>query len=94
MTNIIKNALLAGLGIASLGRKKFLKVYESLIVEGERAKGEGPLFKSHLPKIELISEKLEDIVAQIMQKANLATRSQIEELNKKIDKLLKEARTR
>ncbi|MBE0433754.1 hypothetical protein IBX73_09875 [candidate division WOR-3 bacterium] len=94
MTGRIKNGLLAGLGIVSLGRKKFLKIYRELIKEGETAKDESELLKSHWNKLDDASEKVEGLAIRIIEKANLATKSQIDRLNKKVDKLLKEAKSR
>lgn len=94
MAGRIKNGLLAGLGIVSLSRKRFLKMYRELIKEGEAAKDESELLKSHWTMLDDASEKVEGLAIKIIEKANLATKSQIDKLNKKVDKLLKEAKSR
>ena len=94
MIGRIRNGLLVGLGIASLSKKKFLKVYKSLIKEGEAAKSKSEFLKRHWKKLDAASEKVEDLAVRIIEKANLATKSQIDELNKKIERLLKEAKSR
>lgn len=93
MAERIKNGLLVGLGIASLGKKKFLKVYKSLIKEGEAAKSKSEFLKRHWKKLDAASEKVEDLTVRIIEKANFATKTQLDELNKKIDKLLKEVKS-
>ena len=94
MAERIKNGLLAGLGIASLCRKKLHRIYKDLIKEGETAKDESEFLKSHWNKLDAASEKVEDLAIRIIEKANLATQSQIDKLNKKVDKILKEVKSR
>jgi len=94
MTGRINNALLAFLGIASFARKKILKLYETFIKEGAEVKEGSEFLKKRWSRIESVSLMMEDLITKAMEKTNIATRNQLDELNKKVDRLLKEAKTR
>jgi len=90
MREVIKDSFLVGLGIVALGRKKISKIYHNLKTEGEALKNEIPVIKRRWQKFETFSERMETIGQRIADRLNIATKSEISELNKKIEKLLKQ----
>ncbi|MEO0122519.1 MAG: hypothetical protein ABIL69_00750 [candidate division WOR-3 bacterium] len=90
MQEIIKNSILVGLGIAAVGRKKFKKVYETLKDEGEKFRDEIPVIQKRWQRIEMISDRMEQIGQKVMQRLNIATQKELSELSKKIEKILKQ----
>lgn len=94
MRERIRDGLLAGLGIVSLRKKEFQKVYQNLIKEGKEARDKSEFLKRHWNRLDTFSEEFEGLVAKIIEKANLVTRTQIDKLNEKIDGLIKETKSR
>ncbi len=90
MREVIKDSFLVGLGIVALGRKKISKIYHTLKIEGEALKNEIPVIKRRWQRFETFSERMETIRQKIADRLNIATKSEITELNKKIEKLLKQ----
>ncbi|MEO0128899.1 MAG: hypothetical protein ABIL02_01525 [candidate division WOR-3 bacterium] len=90
MQEIIRNSLLVGLGMAAVGRKKFKKVYKILRDEGEKFKDEIPVIQKRWQRIEMISDRMEQIGQKVMQRLNIATQKELSELSKKIEKILKQ----
>jgi len=93
MREVIKDSFLVGLGIVALGRKKISKIYHNLKTEGEQLKNEIPVIKRRWQNFEVFSERVEIIGRRIAERLNIATKSEISELNKKIEKILKQRST-
>ena len=90
MREIIKDSILIGLGIAALGRKKLTKVYRTLKAEGEAFSSEIPMIKKRWEKINTISDRIDELGQKLIKRLNIATREELSELNKKIEKILKQ----
>ncbi|MEO0136762.1 MAG: hypothetical protein ABIL39_05255 [candidate division WOR-3 bacterium] len=90
MREIFKNSLLVGLGVVGLGRKRLLRFYNTLKSEGETLKEEIPYLKRRWSKIESLSQKIDEMGTNLRERLNLATRRELAELNKKIEKFLKQ----
>jgi len=90
MRGIIRDTLLIGFGIASLGRKKLKNVYNILKTEGEAFKDEIPVIKKRWQKVETLSDRLDEMGQKFFQRLNIVTRTEFSELNKKIEKILKQ----
>uniref|UniRef100_A0A7V0Z7A0 Uncharacterized protein n=1 Tax=candidate division WOR-3 bacterium TaxID=2052148 RepID=A0A7V0Z7A0_UNCW3 len=90
MRAIIRDTLLIGFGIASLGRKKLKNVYNILKTEGEAFKDEIPVIKKRWQKVETLSDRLDEMGQKFFQRLNIVTRTEFSELNRKIEKILKQ----
>ncbi|MEO0096012.1 MAG: hypothetical protein ABIL46_01195 [candidate division WOR-3 bacterium] len=90
MHEILKNSLILGLGIAGLGRKKLSKIYNTLKAEGEALKEEIPGIKKRWQKFETTAERFDEMCQRIASRLNIATKAELSELNKKIERLLKQ----
>lgn len=90
MQTIIKNSLLIGLGIAAIGKKKLTRIYETLKDEGEKFKDEIPLLKKRWQRIEMISNRIDELGQKIIKKLNIATQTELSELSRKVEKILKQ----
>jgi len=89
MPGIFKNSLLVCLGIAALSRKKLFNIYDTLKSEGETLKNESPILKKRWQRLDIISEQLEKMSYRIVNRLNIATKAELTELNKKIERILK-----
>ncbi len=89
MREIVKNTLLIGLGIAAYSRKRLTKVLNTLKTEGEALKEELPVIKRRWHKIETFSQRIDEIGEKIISRLNIATKKEVSELNKKIEKFLR-----
>uniref|UniRef100_A0A7C4XES0 Phasin family protein n=1 Tax=candidate division WOR-3 bacterium TaxID=2052148 RepID=A0A7C4XES0_UNCW3 len=94
MKGRIRNGILAGLGMVSLSRKKFLKVYQDLIKEGEKARDESEFLKQKWQRLDSWAKEFENLTLKLIERANLATRGQLEKLNEKVDRVIKELKSR
>lgn len=88
--NIVRNALLAGLG----AQEKVKEFIDELVKKGELSESQGSkLVKSWMEKkdkgAEKLTKSLSDLVDKTLVKMNLPTKRDIEELNKKIEALSK-----
>ena len=98
MADLIKNAILAGLGILSLTREKAKSLAEDLIKKGELAKTEEAKFvKDLMEKAEKtggeVKKKIEETVEETIKKLNIPTRKDLDEIKEKLDKLIKKNKT-
>lgn len=93
MKEKIRNGLLAGLGIISLGKKKFIKVYRDLIKEGESFKEDNEFLKKNWQRFDTLAEKFEEFGTRFAERMNLATKSHLDKISEKIDRFLKETKT-
>lgn len=88
--DVIRNALLAGLGLQETV-KEFL---EDLVKKGELSESQGAkLFKEWSEKAgktsDLLSQNISDLVTKSLQKMNLPTKDEIERLNEEVRSLSK-----
>jgi len=92
MSEIIKNAVLAGIGLISLTREKAEEFAKELIKKGELSENEKAKFikdvlkQSEKSKTE-IEEKIEKTVETVMAKMNIPSKKEFEELKKKVEEL-------
>lgn len=98
MADLIKNTILAGLGILSLTREKAKSLAEDLIKKGELAKTEEAKFvKDLMEKAEKtgveVKKKIEETVEKTIKKLNIPTRKDLDEIKEKLDKLIKKNKT-
>ncbi|MGB9721480.1 MAG: hypothetical protein ACPL28_08395 [bacterium] len=90
MREIIRDTLLIGFGIAALGRKKLKNVYNTLKTEGEEFRDEIPAIKKRWQKVEMVSDRLDEMGQRFFRRLHIATQTELSELNKKIEKILKQ----
>jgi len=90
LSNIVRRALLAGLG----AQERVREFIDELVKRGELSKSQGAkIVKDWAEKADKRKEKfsrgLSEIVAKALEKMNLPTKNDIEELHKKVDTLSK-----
>jgi|GEM_PF-2708149 len=90
----IKKGLLASLGFIAITREKAQQIAQELIKKGEASsKDIGALANAILEKArkgrEAIELKIEEIIKKIIEKMDLPSRKELEELKKEIEKLKK-----
>lgn len=95
MTGLVEKGFLLGLGFLALTRERAEKVVEDLIEKGKLTREEAPkVLKDLLAKAEEEKKALEARVdaglERALQRVNLPTRKDLEEVNKKLDQVLKE----
>jgi polyhydroxyalkanoate synthesis regulator phasin len=95
MIDLLKNTMFLGLGLASLTKEKIEEVAKELIKKGQLSEKEGKDFIEDLSKRSKeagkeIKGKIEKGAADALKKMNLASRDELEELEKRIKKLEKE----
>lgn len=92
MSEIIKNAVLASIGLISLTREKAEEFAKELIKKGELSENEKAKFikdvleQSEKRKTE-IEEKIEKTVETVIAKMNIPSKKEFEELKKKVEEL-------
>lgn len=92
MSEIIKNAVLASIGLVSLTREKAEEFAKELIKKGELSENEKAKFikdvleQSEKRKTE-IEEKIEKTVETVIAKMNIPSKKEFEELKKKVEEL-------
>ena len=94
MSDLIKDAVLAGLGLLSLTHEKAEKLAKDLIKKGELSETEEAKFIRDLMKrAEKYSseaeKKIEKTVEKTFKKLNVPTRKDLDEIKEKLDKLTK-----
>ncbi|MEA2064979.1 MAG: phasin family protein [Patescibacteria group bacterium] len=97
MSNLIKQTILAGLGVFSLSREKAEEITKDLIKQGELAKTEEAKFvKNLMERVEKskgeMEKKTEKMVKKTLAKLNLPTRKELDELKAKVGRLTKKSR--
>lgn len=95
MSDLIKNIMLANLGIISVSKKKAEELARDLIKEGALSETEGAKFtKDLITKSEEISsdinKKIEETVAKSLKRLDLPTHRDLEDIKQKLDKLAKQ----
>ncbi|GAB6279088.1 MAG: hypothetical protein STSR0006_10910 [Lentimicrobium sp.] len=92
MADFFKNAILAGIGLASLTREKAEEFAKELINRGELSENDKAKFvkdvmdQTEKSKTEL-EKKIEKSLEEILAKLNIPTRKEFEELKKKVEEL-------
>ncbi len=90
MLELIKKTLLTGIGLAVVTKDKAENLVKDLVEKGELTENEGKDFissilaKSEQAKKDL-EERVETIVNKVLGTMNVATKADIERLEKKID---------
>lgn len=97
MFEALDKMLLAGLGALSMSRERAEKIFDEYVVRGQAEKEKRSGFvKELMANVEKTRKDLETLVAEQVQaavaKLHLATRDDVERLEKKLDKLLKQER--
>jgi polyhydroxyalkanoate synthesis regulator phasin len=94
MFDLMKKAMLAGVGLAAMTRDKVEEVVQELTEKGEMTEKEGKelvdelVKKSEKAKKDL-EEKIEGMVEKVLGKMNLATKDDIEKIEKRLKHLEK-----
>ena len=94
MFDIIKKAMLTGVGRAAMTRDKFEEMAKELTEKGEMTEKEGRelvdelVKKSEKAKKDL-ETKMEGIVEKVLEKMNLATKEDISKIEKRLKRLEK-----
>ncbi len=94
MSNLIKKTIFAGLGILSLSREKAEELAKELIKQGELAKtDEAKFVKDLMKRVEKnkaeVEKKTEEVVTKTVEKLNVPTRKELNDLKTSVDKLTK-----
>ena len=94
MSNLIKKTIFAGLGILSLSREKAEELAKELIKQGELAKtDEAKFVKDLMKRVEKnkaeVEKKTEEVVTKTVEKLNVPTRKEVNDLKASVDKLIK-----
>ncbi len=94
MLELSKKLLLAGIGAAVLTKERIEGIVRELIKQGEISKEEGiKLVKEVLQKGEemqkTLEAKIEVGINKAMERLNIPTRKEIQELREKLEKLIK-----
>ena len=94
MLELSKKLLLSGIGVAVLTKEKIEGIVRELIKQGEISKEEGiKLVKEVLQKGEEMQKTLETKIElginKAMERLNIPTRKEIQELREKLEKLIK-----
>jgi polyhydroxyalkanoate synthesis regulator phasin len=91
MLDIIKKTMLAGVGLTLMTKEKIEKIASELIEKGQMSEKEGKEFIDELIKKTEQTKKelettIENILKKLLDKMNLATKDDINKLEKKIQK--------
>ena len=94
MTDLIKNTVLAGLGVLSLTYEKAENLAKDLIKKGELSETEEAKFiKDLMEKAEKtgseVKQRIEKTVRETLKKLNIPTRKDLDEIKEKLDELSK-----
>jgi len=94
MPDLIKDMVLAGLGIMSLTYEKAESLAKDLIKRGELSETEEAKFIKDLMKragkySSETEKKIEETVEKTLKKLNIPTRSDLDEIKQKLDELSK-----
>jgi polyhydroxyalkanoate synthesis regulator phasin len=94
MLESLDKMLLAGMGAMTMTRKRAQKIFDDLVRQGQAARGGRDSFvKEIVDKAQKARKDLEATVArqvrQVMGKVDLASRGDVERLEKKLDAILR-----
>jgi polyhydroxyalkanoate synthesis regulator phasin len=93
MNEIIKKTLLTGLGLAFLTKEKIEEVTKEFVERGKLSQQEGEkLYDDLLAKAEEskeeVKKQIECITTETMKKMNLASRDEVQALEKRLQELI------
>jgi len=91
MLDMIKKTMLASVGLTLMTKEKIETIASELIKKGQMSEKEGSEFVDELIKKseqakEALETNIENIVKKLLDKMNLATKDDINKLEKKIEK--------
>lgn len=94
---MLKDIMLAGIGLISLTKDKAQEIASELVKRGEIAKNDESAFVNRIMKLaeeqtQKMKEKISDEVQKIMKSTNVVTRSEFEELKRRIETLEEQIR--
>lgn len=92
MIELIKKAMLTGLGMASLTKEKIEEIGRDFIDQGKLSQQEGEKLMEDLrarveESKEEIKKQIEERVEEVLKKMNLARSSEVEELKRQVKEL-------
>ena len=92
MDRLLRKLILSGIGAFALTQEKVEELVDELVKRGEVAWGEkddllGELIEKGKKQKAEVEKKIGEKVEEILSRINIATRSDIERLEKKIDEL-------
>jgi len=95
MRDLLEKGIFLSLGLLALTREQATKVVDELIEKGKVAKEEKPkILEELLEKAEnekkVLETKIDAGLEKAIKKLNISTRKDLEEVNKKLDLILKE----
>jgi polyhydroxyalkanoate synthesis regulator phasin len=95
MMELLEKAYLAGLGAFSVGREKAKEIVDELVEKGKITAEEAPkIMKDLMAKAEeskkIFEERIEAGIENALNRVNVASKKDIEALEKKLDLILKE----
>lgn len=95
MLDLLKKAVLMGLGVITLTKEKVEQIVDELIKKGELTEDErSKAVRDLLTKIEeqekALNEKISSMVKKSIEKLDIPSRKDIEKLERKIDELKKQ----
>jgi polyhydroxyalkanoate synthesis regulator phasin len=93
MNELIKKTLLTGLGLAFLTKEKIEEVTKEFIDKGKLSEQEGKkLYDELLEKAEEskedVKKQIESITKESMKKMNLASRDELQDMEKRLQELI------
>ena len=94
MTNFIEKGIYLGLGILSMTKDRAEEIIDDLVEKGKMSKDESAkavrdLMDRAEKEKETLEKKISNTVDESVKRMHLATQKDIEELNKKLDKIIK-----
>jgi polyhydroxyalkanoate synthesis regulator phasin len=95
MSDIFEKAYMAGLGAWSVTREKAKEIVDDLVEKGKITADEAPkILKDAVAKAEesrkALEERIEKGVENTVNRLNLATKTDLQQVEKKLDLILKE----
>ncbi len=98
MSDLTKKIVLASMGLMSITKKRAQQLAKDLIKEGQLAEAEEEEFiKDMVNKSQQISndinKKIEGNVDKYLKKLNIATQKDLEDINEKLDILIKDSKS-
>jgi polyhydroxyalkanoate synthesis regulator phasin len=94
MSNILEKGIYLGLGILSMTKERAEEIIDDLVEKGKVSKDESAkAVRDLMDRVEkekdTLEKKINHMVEETVKHMHLATQHDIEELNKKLDKVLK-----
>ena len=95
MSDLFEKGIFIGLGLLSVTKEQVEKVVDELIEKGKVSQKEGPkVLKDLLARADeekkALEARIDSGLAKSLQRLNVPTRKDLEEVNKKLDQILKE----